>query len=138
MNQISVDTGHHIITDIRAYHTDKKDNQYLQDISSRLQQRLWKQGLYWENIVAYTGYSSGENYAFLETKGIRSFISPNGTYKGDSEGFTYAKEWNHYLCTKGKFIPFKKVFFEYRTITKKKEYQGSSKICKDCPLKATC
>ena len=30
------------------------------------------------------------------------------------------------------------MFLEYRTKTKKKEYRGSSKICKDCPLKATC
>ena len=58
MSQLSVDTGHHVITDIKAYHADKKDNQYLQDISNRLQKRLWKQGLYWENLVADTGYSS--------------------------------------------------------------------------------
>ena len=138
MSQLSVDAGYHVITDIKAYHADKKDNQYLQDISNRLQQRLWKQGLYWENLVADTGYSSGENYAFLEAKGITSFIPPYGTYKGGPEGFTYAKEQDHYLCPQGKIIPFKKVFLDYRTKTKKKEYRGSSKICKDCPLKATC
>ena len=66
MSQLSVDTGHHVITDIKVYHADKKDNQYLQDIEPRLQQRLWKQGLFWENLVADTGYSSSENYAFLE------------------------------------------------------------------------
>ena len=75
MSQLSVDTGHHVITDIKAYHADKKYNQYLQDISNRLQQRLWKQGLYLENLVADTGYSSGENYAFLEAKGITKFYS---------------------------------------------------------------
>ena len=138
MSQLSVDTGHHVITDIKAYHADKKDNQYLQEISNRLHRRLWKQGLYWENVVADTGYSSGENYAFLEAKGITSFIPPHGTYKGGPEGFTYAKEQDHYLCPQGKIIPFKKVFLDYRTKTKKKEYRGSSKICKDCPLKATC
>ena len=65
MNQLSVDTGHHVITDIKAYHADKKDNQYLQGIKPRLQQRLWKQGLFWENLVADTVYSNGENYAFF-------------------------------------------------------------------------
>ena len=138
MSQLSVDTGHHVITDIKAYHADKKDNQYLQDISNRLQQRLWKQGLYWENLVADTGYSSGENYAFLEAKGITSFIPPHGTYKGGPDHFMYVKDSDHYLCPQGKIIPFKKVFLDYRTKTKKKEYRGSSKICKDCPLKATC
>lgn len=42
MSQLSKDTGHHVITDIKAYHTDKKDNQYLQHITSRLKKRLHK------------------------------------------------------------------------------------------------
>ena len=138
MSQLSVDTGYHVITDIKAYHADKKDNQYLQEISNRLHRRLWKQGLYWENVVADTGYSSGENYAFLEAKGIRSFIPAHGTYKGGPDHFMYVKDSDHYLCPQGKIIPFKKVFLDYRTKTKKKEYRCSSKICKDCPLKATC
>ena len=35
MSQLSVDTAHHVITDIWAYHADKKDNQYLEDIIGR-------------------------------------------------------------------------------------------------------
>jgi hypothetical protein len=61
-----------VITDIRAYHADKKDNQYLEDITNRLQRRLWKSGLVWEHCFADTGYSSGENYAFLEKKGMNN------------------------------------------------------------------
>nr|WP_250629587.1 transposase [Aureibaculum algae] len=63
MSQLSVDTGHHVITDIRAYMADKKDSQYLQDIVPRLKNRLNRQGLIWKNCVADTGYSpeaSGE------------------------------------------------------------------------------
>ena len=138
MSQLSVDTGHHVITDIKAYHADKKDNQYLQDIVPRLQQRLWKQGLYWENLVADTGYSSGENYAFLEAKGIRSYIPPHGTYKGGPDHFMYVKDSDHYLCPQGEIIPFKKVFLDYRTKTKKKEYRSSSKQCKGCALASSC
>jgi len=40
MSQLSVDTAPHVITDIWAYHADKKDNQYLEDIVNRLQPRL--------------------------------------------------------------------------------------------------
>ena len=47
-------------------HPDKKDNRHVQDISNRLQKRLRKQGLYWENVVADTSYSSvGEKFAPL-------------------------------------------------------------------------
>lgn len=138
MSQLSVDTGHHVITDIKAYHADKKDNQYLQDITKRLKTRLHKQGLIWRNCVADTGYSSGENYAFLERESLESFIPPHGTYKGGPENFDYNKLEDHYVCPQGKIIPFKKVFLDYRTQTKKKEYRSSSKICRGCPIALRC
>jgi len=127
-----------VITDIKAYHADGKDNQQLQDIVQRLQRRLWHQGLVFENCVADTGYSSGENYAFLEKQGLKSFIPPHGTYKGGPNGFTYIESEDHYLCPQGKIIPFKKVFLDSRTKTKKKAYRASSKICKGCPLRESC
>ncbi|MGB5560601.1 MAG: IS1182 family transposase, partial [Paracoccaceae bacterium] len=138
LSQLSVDTAHHVITDIRAYHADGKDNQQLPDIVRRLKKRLWKQGLVWKNCVADTGYSSGENYAFLEAKGLKSFIPPHGTYKGGPDGFVYVEEQDFYLCPQGKVIPFKKVFLDSRTKTKKKSYRASSKICKGCPLRSAC
>ena len=138
LSQLSVDTAHHVITDIRAYHADGKDNQQLPDIVKRLHRRLWKQDLVWENCVADTGYSSGENYAFLEQQGLKSFIPPHGTYKGGPSNMFYVKEHDHYLCPQGEIIPFKKVFLDSRTKTKKKSYRASSKICKACPLRSTC
>lgn len=138
LSQLSVDTAHHVITDIRAYHADGKDNQQLQDITKRLKGRLWQQGLVWENCVADTGYSSGENYAFLESVGLKSFIPPHGTYKGGPDGFVYHQEQDYYSCPMGGIIPFKKVFLDSRTKTKKKSYRASSKLCKGCPLRETC
>ena len=138
MSQLSVDSAHHVITDIKAYHADKKDNQYLQDITKRLRNRLHQKGLIWRNCVADTGYSSGENYAFLEAEGLESFIPPHGTYKGGPDRFTYNKEQDYYICPEGKIIPFKKVFYEKKNNTKKKEYRASSKLCKGCPIRLNC
>jgi len=138
MSQLSVDTAHHVITDIKAYHADKKDNQYLQDITKRLKSRLHNQGLLWRNCVADTGYSSGENYAFLEAEGLESFIPPHGTYKGGPEGFTYNKEHDHWVCSQNKIIPFTKVFYEKKNNTKKKEYRASKYVCIDCPVRLSC
>tara|TARA_R110002051_G_scaffold147300_1_gene220053 strand:- start:213 stop:899 length:687 start_codon:yes stop_codon:yes gene_type:complete len=50
LSQLSVDTGHHVITDIRAYHADGKDNQQLPDIVKRVKRRLWQQGLVWRIV----------------------------------------------------------------------------------------
>ena len=138
MSQLSVDTGHHVITDISAYHADKKDNQYLEDITKRLKARLHKQGLLWHNLLADTGYSSGENYAFLEQEGLESFIPPHGTYKGGPENFVYKADQDCYVCPQGKIIPFKKVFHEKKNNTKKKEYRASKQVCTDCPIRMQC
>ena len=137
-SQLSVDTAHHVITDINAYTADGKDNQHLEHITFRLKQRLCKNGLLWEAVLADTGYSSGENYSFLEQIGIKSYIPPHGTYKGGPEGFTYNKVEDYYLCPQGKTIPFKKVFLDHRTKTKKKEYRSSSLQCKGCALASSC
>ena len=138
MIQLSVDSAHHVITDIKAYHADKKDNQYLQDIIGRLKPRLDNQGLLWRNCVADTGYSSGENYAYLEEIGLQSYIPAHGTYKGGPDGFVYNKTQDNYTCPQGEVIPFKKVFYEKNSNTKKKEYRASTKLCKGCPIRLNC
>ena len=138
LSQMAVDTGHHVITDIKAYHADGKDNQQLQDITLRLKSRLWNQGLYWKTLLADTGYSSGENYFFLEAQNLESYIPPHGTYKGGPDGFIYNDERNVYVCPEGKEIPFTKNFLDSRTKTKKKEYRASKKLCKECPIRNSC
>tara|TARA_R110000868_G_scaffold279293_1_gene539374 strand:- start:121 stop:894 length:774 start_codon:yes stop_codon:yes gene_type:complete len=138
MSQLSVDTAHHVITDIKAYHADKRDSQYLQDISKRLKNRLHKQGLLWRNCIADTGYSSGDNYAFLEKEGLESYIPPHGTYKGGPEGFTYNEEHDHWVCSQNKIIPFTKIFYEGENNNKKKEYRASKYLCLDCPIRSSC
>jgi len=136
LSQLSVDTSHHVITDIWAYHADKKDNQYLQDIVHRLKPRLNQAGLLFYNCVADTGYSSGENYAFLEHIGLQSFIPPHGTYKGGPEGFTYHKEENYWQCSEGKRVTFRKVYIDKGT--KKNRYLTRRSDCKNCPIKVAC
>src|SRR5690606_14280273 len=138
LRQLSVDTAHHVITDIRAYHADGKDNQQLPDIVKRLKKRLWKQGLVWENCIADTGYSSGENYAMLESIGLKSFIPPHGTYKGGPAGFAYNGAEDHYVCPQGKIVPFTKEFLDSRTKTRKKEYRARKHVCIDCPIRSSC
>jgi len=138
LSQLTVDTASHVITDIKAYQADGKDNQQLPDIIKRVQRRLWQQGLVWENCVADTGYSSGENYAFLESQNLKSFIPPRGTYKGGPDHFTYYEKEDHYVCPQGKVIPFTKEFNDYRTNTKKKEYRARKQVCIDCPIREQC
>lgn len=133
---ISVDTAHHVITDAKAYHADRADSENLQDVTLRLKRRLFKEGLLWRNVLADAGFSSGENYAFLEKENLISYIPPHGTYKGGPEGFTYVKEDNYWLCPQGK-----KATFRVRRAEKgnwKDYYLTRRSDCKGCPIKKQC
>jgi hypothetical protein len=135
---MSVGAGHHVITDIRAYYADGKDNQYLQDIVNRLKPQLHKQGSLWRNCEADSGYGNGENYAFLEEIGLESYIALHGTNKGRSVGFIDHKEEDYYLCLNGEKMPFKKVFKVSKSATLKKEYRGTRYQCKACTMRLSC
>jgi len=89
----------------------------------------------WQNLLADTAYSDGENYAFLERIGITGYIPPHGIYKGGPKGFVYNEQKDVYICPQGNEIPFKKIFCDHRIGTKKKEYRCSSLVSKDCPIK---
>ncbi|MGB8704270.1 MAG: IS1182 family transposase [Gillisia sp.] len=133
---IAVDTGEHVITDVQAYGADKKDNQYLQDTTRRLNRRLRGEGMIWENLLADAGYSSGENYAYLEGKGITSYIPPHGTYKGGPENFEYVKDGNYWLCPQGKKVTFRKQWTRKGSLVD--DYFTRRSDCKGCPIKQSC
>lgn len=138
LSQLAVDTENHVITHISADYADKKDNQYLQQITEKLNWRLRIRGLDWKYLLADTGYSSGENYAYLEDKGITSFIPPHGTYKGGPEGFEYHKEGDYWLCRNNKKVTYRKVKIEKKNNIKKKQYLTTRKDCKGCAFRTEC
>lgn len=135
-SNICVDIASHVITDVRAYHADRKDSQILQDATKRLKQRLKKQGLLWRNMLADAGYSSGENYAFLEKENLISYIPKHGTYKGGPEGFTFYKEENYWLCPQGKKVTFRKEKMVKNSL--QNHYLTKRSDCKNCPIKQKC
>lgn len=133
---LSVDTAEHVITDVKAYHADKNDGHCLQDIVIRTNRRLRKEGLIWENVLADTNYSNGENYRFLEEQGLESFIPTTSAYKGYPKDFTYKKEENYFLCSQGKKVVYKGRYSEggrYKDI-----YLTSRHDCNGCPIKEQC
>lgn len=139
LSQMAVDTEEHVITHIHADYADKKDSQCLPQIVNKLQWRLHRMGLKWKYLPADTGYSSGENYAFLEEKGIEGYIPPHGTYKGGPEGFTYHKEGDYWLCRNNKKVTFRKITIEKnKNNNKKKLYLTRLSDCKGCPYKTEC
>ena len=104
---MAVDTDHQIITQIQADLAHKKDNQYLHTLVQNTIKNLQGNGLLIENILADAGYSSGENYAWLEQHNLKSYIPPHGTYKGGPEGLTYNEEEDYWICPNNKKVRFR-------------------------------
>ena len=95
-------------------------------------------GLLFTRLLADTGYSSGENYALLESKGIDAFIPPHGTYKGGPEGFTYHEDGDYWLCRNNQKVTYRKTYIEKRGNNKKKLYLTKPSQCKGCPFAQAC
>lgn len=134
--QTSVDTAHHVITYIESHHADKKDSQCVPAIIEGIKENLHSEGLLVEQVIADTGYSSGQSLKTLEENNIAGYIPNFGQYKPEREGFTYHKEGDYYLCAEHKKVEFKKI--KSNNGYAAKEYRTSRKDCGPCPLRSTC
>ena len=137
LGQVSVDTASHIITNIEAHTADKKDSQCLPTVVENTVNNLQAEGLLVEEILADTGYSSGEALKAIEDKNITAYIPNIGTYKPIKESFTYDAQNDQYICTQGAKLPFKNPRTNKMGYTNK-EYRSSAKDCSTCPLRSKC
>ncbi len=133
---ITVDTAYNVISDVQAYHADRSDSRNLQDIVKRTHSRLKTEGLMCTNILADAGYSSGENYQYLEKIHIQSYIPPHGTFKGGPEGFNYHKEQDYWLCPQGVKVTFRKQRLMNGSL--QNHYYTRRSDCKGCPVRKKC
>jgi hypothetical protein len=136
MSSMSVDTAQHVITHIRANYADRKDSLNLIDIARRTQQRLKRNQLKMDALLADTGFSNGENYRYLEENNIIGYIPTHGQYEGTREGFTYEPEHDRWRCSQGKYAVFKTI--RYQKNHPEKHYRTTRADCKGCPLASKC
>jgi len=135
--QVSVDSAHHVITQIQTEHADKKDSQCLPSLLENTIRNLKQEGLQIEEVFSDAGYSSGEALKALEENNIIGYIPNFGQYKPSREGFTYDKENDRYTCSRGVHLPFKKLITTSLGY-KMKVYRSSAKDCGPCPQRSVC
>src|SRR5215218_6394882 len=137
LSQVSVDTAHHVITQIQTDHADKKDSQCLPSLLKNTIENLKQYGVQVEQVYADAGYSSGEALKAMEENNITGFIPNFGQYKPSRQGFTYDQINDRYTCSRRVHLPFKKL-----TTTslgyKMKVYRSSARDCGPCPLRSVC
>jgi len=139
LGQLSVDTSNHVITGAMADFADKRDSQCLSGIVDQTVENLESNGIKMGQLIADTGYSSGEALKYLEEKNIDAYIPNFGQYKHEREGFIYNEELDQYECQRGNkaILPLKSVRRKYRDY-ESKCYRSSESICKNCPLRKEC
>lgn len=137
LGQVSVDTAHHVITNIEAHSANKKDSECLAAVVTNTINNLQPDGLIVEEVLADTAYSSGEALKYLEDNNITGYIPNLGQYKSERKGFTYDSNNDQYICSEGSKIVFKKIAASTDGHYNK-FYSGSSKDCKSCPIKEQC
>ena len=134
--QVAVDTANHVITSIEADFADKHDSRSLIGIVDPLIRRLSRQGLEVKNILTDAGYSSGDNYADMEARGLTAYIPPHGTFKGGPDYFIYREAEDHYECQNGKHARFRKIIIEKNREVR--QYATRRADCRGCPFKEDC
>jgi len=139
LGQLSVDTTHHVITGAMADFADKRDSQCLSGIVDQTIENLKSNGIEMGQLIADTGYSSGEALKYLEEKQIDAYIPNFGQYKSEREGFIYNKVLDRYECQRGNkaILPLKSTRRKYRDY-ESKCYRSSESVCKNCTLREQC
>lgn len=137
--QVSVDTRSHVITNMMADFSDRRDSQSLGEIISQTKAILKENNLHLEEVLADTGYSSGSALRFLKENKITAYIPNFGQYKNTREGFHYNEEKEQYECVRGNkaILPFRK-FRKSHDGSMMKVFRSRSRDCRTCPLRAEC
>ncbi len=136
--QIAVDTGNHVITHAQTMLAEGKDGDCLKTIFNKTKQRLEKHGLKIENTLADAGYSSGENYYFLDQQNITPYIPLLGGALSGSEGFIYDKEKDCYICPNNKILKGSGRIVDDGRGHPVRKYFSLKSDCDKCPLRNQC
>ncbi len=137
--QLSVDDGDHVITGAMAQHADLRDSQAMPALVDHTLENLKANGMEMEQVVADSGYSSGEAIKHCEVRGLEAYMPNFGKYKPERKGFIYNKEHDRYECQRGNRaqVPFKRQQTDAKGHVSR-AFRGSSRDCKRCPLKQEC
>jgi hypothetical protein len=140
-SQVSVDTASHFITHIQAFPGNAADNMSLREVLRHVVGNMNENNIRVKEILADTGYSSGDAIRALIGHDIEGYIPNPGNYKHsrEGEGFTYDAENDCYTCVNGVHLPFRRIEPAYKKPTiLKKIYESNISDCKNCPLKDSC
>ncbi|HEY1872114.1 MAG TPA: IS1182 family transposase, partial [Chitinophagaceae bacterium] len=136
LGQVSVDTATHMITHVQAFTADKRDSECLAAVVRHVKNNLLENELVLQEVVADTGYSSGDAFKALEANKITGYIPNRKLFHYERDGFTFNPDGDYYQCENGKQLTYRGTQFDGGYFMKR--YLLSRKECAGCPLQERC
>jgi transposase len=136
LGQVSVDTATHMITHVQVFTAEKRDSQCLAAVLRHVKSTLLENGITLQEIIADTGYSSGDAFKALEANQVTGYIPNRSLFHFERDGFTYHADGDYYECANGRQLTYRGMQFDGGYFMKR--YLVSRKQCADCPLQVHC
>lgn len=136
LGQVAVDTASYMITHVQAFTAEKHDSQCLAAVIRHVKDNLLQNDIALKELIADTGYSSGDALKALEANRITGYIPSRGPFNFERDGFTYHPDGDYYECATGKLLTYRGMQFDGGYFMKR--YLVSRKECNDCPLQERC
>jgi transposase len=138
-SRVSVDTASHVITHIQAFPGNQADNTCLPEMLKHTVESMLAHNIQVKEILADSGYSSGEALQALIDNNLEGYIPNPANYMHSRDGFTYDPVNDWYTCPNGAHLTFRGIKeSDKRLSTQKRVCLSSMKDCKVCPFKDTC
>lgn len=131
-----VDTATHVITHVQVFTAEKNDSQCLAAVLRHVKGNLNENGLALQEIIADTGYSSGDALKALEAQKITGYIPNRTQFNYERKGFTYHPQGDYYQCEKGVELKYNGAYLTAGYWMK--DYTVSRKNCDGCTLQSDC
>lgn len=136
LGQLAVDTASHMITHAQTFTADKRDSECLAAVLRQVKHTLHDNDIALQEIIADSGYSSGDALKALQASGITGYIPNTGRFNFERDGFTYHAEGDYYECNNGRRLTYRGVQFDGGYFMKR--YLVGRKECSGCPLRKQC
>jgi transposase len=136
LGEVSVDTATHMITHVQVFTAEKRDSQCLAAVVTHVKNNLLENDIALLEVVADTGFSSGDAFKALEANRITGYIPNRNLFNYERDGFTFNAEGDYYECANGKQLTYRGTHYDGSHFMK--NYMAARKECAGCLLKEQC
>lgn len=134
--QVCVDSQHGVVTAAMGDYGDRKDLHSFPELLAKAHENLAGFDLSVQEVLADSGYSTGDNISLCEQAGITPYMPNPSNYTPERPGFIYNEQEDRYECSQGEYLTYRST--DTSGNRKKRIYRASARQCEHCPVKGQC